>query len=83
MDLEGIMLSENKSDLVAKSWTGLSNFHFHRKVNTISLLCGILKEQQTSEYSQKAADPQMQRAGGYHWGGGRGNTGLGRGGTNS
>lgn len=31
MDLEGVMLSENKSDLVTKSWTGLERLTLSQK----------------------------------------------------
>ena len=49
MDLEGIMISEMK--LTEKD-----------KFCMISLIDGILKIQQVSEYSKKEADPQLWRA---------------------
>ena len=49
MDLEGIMISE--MNLTEKD-----------KFCMISLIDGILKIQQVSEYSKKEADPQLWRA---------------------
>ena len=48
MDLEGIMLSEINQ--IEKD-----------KYCMVSLICGILKIQQTSEYNKKEADSQIQR----------------------
>ena len=48
MDLEGTMLSE-------VSQTVKDNYCM------MSLICGIYKIQQTSEYNKKEADSQMQR----------------------